>query len=474
MPTQAELDELWARFSAIQSAGAKVLSNATLAKKALDKLKADSETPSTTPPVDTDPPEEEEPPVEEPPTTGLPSGVTLKAIDGGQNYFDKWPKSAFPGAKTMFPIGHWAVEGLDSQASLDQHKGRVNMFVEDGYAANNWQNNLKSDGFYSIGQHTKNGGSLVTDEVDQWAGAGWGAWNGKIGFGDSPCTSGKNDCGFTIQKALSAKCDPAYFKYINYGKMAGFQADKAEFATWQSEVDVLSTDVYFFQEGDENGSTMSVGWWGISYVITDGATGGDLAGNDPRIRRPSNYGRVIKHLRDFQGGTKPIWSFHEIVDMKGNPVDPAKFTAGLWSAVVNGARGIVYFTHNYLRKDSAGNGNGYANSFADPKFSAVDVAAKKFYSAVQQYAPVLHGPDAKGLVSSSSADIDVLAKWNNGSPVLFTVPRDSKKITTTFTVKGKTTGTVTVVGENRTIPLSGGKFTDTFADGNAVHIYEVK
>jgi hypothetical protein len=33
---------------------------------------------------------------------------------------------------------------------------------------------------------------------------------------------------------------------------------------------------------------------------------------------------------------------------------------------------------------------------------------------------------------------------------------------------------VDVLGENRTLTMTGGKFTDTFADGSAVHIYRVR
>ena len=33
--------------------------------------------------------------------------------------------------------------------------------------------------------------------------------------------------------------------------------------------------------------------------------------------------------------------------------------------------------------------------------------------------------------------------------------------------------TATVVGENRTLPVTGNSFSDGFADGNAVHIYKI-
>ena len=33
--------------------------------------------------------------------------------------------------------------------------------------------------------------------------------------------------------------------------------------------------------------------------------------------------------------------------------------------------------------------------------------------------------------------------------------------------------TATVLGENRTLPVTAGSFSDSFADGNAVHIYRI-
>ena len=43
----------------------------------------------------------------------------------------------------------------------------------------------------------------------------------------------------------------------------------------------------------------------------------------------------------------------------------------------------------------------------------------------------------------------------------------------TFSIPCVGNATATVLGENRTIPVSAGSFTDSFADGNAVHIYRI-
>ncbi|WP_415856672.1 hypothetical protein [Sinomonas sp. G460-2] len=402
---------------------------------------------------------------------GLPAGVTLKAIDGGPGYYSKWPASNYPGATTMFPVTRWAAEG----AGAADDNTLVNTYLEDGYMQSGWQAGSK---LYGIGGTTTGaGGYLVTDEVDQWAGNGWGGWTGVAGFGHDGkvCTSGITDCGYTAMKAMSGPIASDKFKYTNFGKFAGTQGSAANWKTYTQYTDIASTDVYFLQE---TGNLYS-GWWGVTNVIVgDQSFTGDLSATDPRLHLSRNYGRLIWHERSMQGGDKPIYSFNELVDMNGNHVDPAAFTAGIWSAVIEGARGVNYFTHNYLRS------GGYADSFEDPAFASVKSAAQSFYATAESLAPVLNGPDGVGLVTSSRdektpdgmpAGAEYLAKWNNGSPYLFAhmaadaVSNDS----VTFSLAGGIGKSVTVVGENRTIPVVGGKFTDTFANTNTVHIYQV-
>lgn len=406
----------------------------------------------------------------------LPAGVTLKDIDGGPAYWDKWPAAAFPGAKTIFPIGRWAPEGLDTQASLDANKGIVNCFMNDGYTYQDgwWQVNLNSAGYYAFGDHKGAGGYFVTDEVDQWAGNGWGKWSGQIGYGTTNmCTDGTLDCGFTALKSLYGGTPTDKPRWTNWGKYAGTQSGQADYQTWAGMTDMLSCDVYFEQE-----NILQTAWWGVTGIIVGDYSTGDLSASDPRIRLTRNYGRLIRHQRDFVGYTKPVWGFHELVNAAGTQVDPKTFTAGLWSDVISGARGIIYFTHNYIAT------GGMANSFADPNFAGVLAAAQSFYTTTQSLATVLNSPDAVGLVTSDADQVTVtgwpagceyLAKWNNGKPYIFAHHAGDtvSNASVTFTLAGGIGKSVTVVNENRTITVVGGKFTDTFADTNTVHIYQV-
>ena len=69
-----------------------------------------------------------------------------------------------------------------------------------------------------------------------------------------------------------------------------------------------------------------------------------------------------------------------------------------------------------------------------------------------------------------------MAKDYNGQFYIFADTRDSEtrtNIPATFTIADKNAISVTVVNENRTIPVANGVFTDTFATAATVHIYQV-
>ena len=72
--------------------------------------------------------------------------------------------------------------------------------------------------------------------------------------------------------------------------------------------------------------------------------------------------------------------------------------------------------------------------------------------------------------------LEVMAKDDNGQFYIFADTRDSEtqtNIPATFTIADPNATSVTVVGENRTIPVVNGVFTDTFATAATVHIYQV-
>ena len=69
-----------------------------------------------------------------------------------------------------------------------------------------------------------------------------------------------------------------------------------------------------------------------------------------------------------------------------------------------------------------------------------------------------------------------MAKDDNGQFYIFADTADAltqTNIAATFTIADTNATSVTVVGENRTIPVVDGVFSDTFATAATVHIYEV-
>lgn len=392
----------------------------------------------------------------------VPAGVTLVPIDGGQNYFDKF-KSPYPIPyhKTVFPVGVWAPDGLDSATSVGFYSGICNTFVEDSYAVKDWQTASYAAGFYGVGAGTYDIGNFVDDEIDQWAGPGNGGWTGATGYGPQICTSGKSDCGYTVLNQESAAFKNGRFKYANYGVMAGTLFPGAEADAWHAPLDIVSADVYWFQSDN-----LITGFWGATSVVTGVDGTGDLP--QSKISQASNYGRLIKQERSTMvANPKPVWSFHEIC--KGTsgwgPTVP-QMVAGVWSAIINGARGIIWFTHDFA------SGEQNDECMRESLYAPHKAAVQTIYTRLQSLAPALNGPDATGLVTTT-APVDVLSKWNNSAPYVLTHMRDQTSVTATFAVKGSWSK-ATVLYENRVIPVTAGKFVDTFADGNTVHIYQLQ
>jgi hypothetical protein len=91
---------------------------------------------------------------------------------------------------------------------------------------------------------------------------------------------------------------------------------------------------------------------------------------------------------------------------------------------------------------------------------------------------VLNSSFVDGYVTHG-ANVRSMVKLNedpngDGKYYIFAGSTENVSSSATFTVTGVTTGTAFVVGEQqRTIPIVGGQFSDTFANGNAIHIYRI-
>jgi hypothetical protein len=66
-----------------------------------------------------------------------------------------------------------------------------------------------------------------------------------------------------------------------------------------------------------------------------------------------------------------------------------------------------------------------------------------------------------------------MAKYQGGKFYVFAANKENIARTATFDLPCVGNATATVVDEGRSMSITNGRFSDTFADGNAVHIYRI-
>ena len=176
----------------------------------------------------------------------------------------------------------------------------------------------------------------------------------------------------------------------------------------------------------------------------------------------------VTNLRGWTGGNKPVWADIETTNFGATQgPTPAQTKFEVWSAIIHGARGIDYFCHIF------------SPTFAEAgllQSSTMTAAVSAINSQIKSLAAVLNvGTTVSDTVTSSagsSVPIDSVTLSYGGSTYIFAAAMRGSATTATYRPAGITSGTATVLGESRTIPVSGGSFTDTFS-GYDVHIYQI-
>jgi hypothetical protein len=139
----------------------------------------------------------------------------------------------------------------------------------------------------------------------------------------------------------------------------------------------------------------------------------------------------------------------------------------VWMALVHGAKGIIYFAHQFMPKFIE------AGLLADEAMTREVGAINR---QVLELAPALNSPDvAAGAVAASSKEgvpVDFVVKRHAGVTYLFSVAAREGETTATFTVPGTGDARVEVLGDGRSIEAVGGKWADRFT-GYQVHLYKI-
>lgn len=176
----------------------------------------------------------------------------------------------------------------------------------------------------------------------------------------------------------------------------------------------------------------------------------------------------LDNLREWSDHKKPAWCWIEttrISEKAKRKPTPAEVKSEVWIALIHGAKGFGYFCHSFIGKTED------AALLQDEEMIN---AVKEINQQVTALAPVLNSPDTKGYAtvksSNDSVSVDLLTKRNGRTNYIFAVAMRDGSTTATFAVRsGKT---VEAIGENRTIAIKNGKFSDAFSH-YGVHLYRI-
>jgi hypothetical protein len=177
----------------------------------------------------------------------------------------------------------------------------------------------------------------------------------------------------------------------------------------------------------------------------------------------------VDRLREWTDNRKPVWCCIETTRIN-NPTrkpTPREVHSEVWMAIIHGARGLIYFAHQFEPEFIE------AGLLADSEMAEM---VKSLNAQIQELAPVLHSAQgADDLVVTNSEDsvpVDMLAKRHVGATYVFAVAMRPGSTETTFTLPGLGRARVEVLGEGRTLDARDGAWSDSFGD-YAVHLYRV-
>jgi hypothetical protein len=177
----------------------------------------------------------------------------------------------------------------------------------------------------------------------------------------------------------------------------------------------------------------------------------------------------VDRLRRWSEGRKSIWCCIETTRINNahRKPTPAQVRSEVWMALIHGAKGIIYFAHEFKPKFIE------AGLLADEEMARGVAALNR---QILDLAPALNGSDVTdGVVVASSKEgvpVDFVVKRHGGETYLFAVAMKEGETTASFTLPHKADGRVEVLGEGRTLDAVGGTWKDRFRDYQ-VHLYKI-
>ena len=371
----------------------------------------------------------------------------LVGVDGGPDYYGRFSHS-LPTSPSFFPVGVWGAYDMTAgNVALDKAVG-LNTYVwfadttTSGFVANARRAGMhlivnRGEGGSQIGSETF--GRLLDDEVDM--------------------TQGADACPRAVDKAKGSLPKDGRARYANYGKgvlvwgASGVDGhnDKTS-ACFVNSQDITSTDLYWHTDPYQAGDRYS----GLS----------------------SGYGWSMRRMRKLDamdGRRSPQWGFVEVTNAMNGPwgaPEPAEIRSAVWHTLIAGARGVIYFqhdfegdcvTHHALRESGS------------PCYGATVRAVRSVNRQIKRLSPVLNAPFVRGgyrLTDDAPGKVRVSVKRAKGK-VWVLAAADKGAGTARFRMRCLGNATAKVMFEGRSVSMRGGSFTDRFSSKDDVHIYRI-
>jgi hypothetical protein len=403
------------------------------------------------------------------PGSSGPVDLTLNlprvAWEGGPSYYASLSKATAWNNANFFPLGVW-FESVAQQSDVDTDKAAgLNTYVE--LTSNSDLSLVRAGGMYAVqGQVTSGVGSetigdLLTDEADMTYGPGNDPWSGVEGWDTCiPIQDNGGQCGYTVMQQFLTQSQPGNgrLKYANYGKgVMMWESDNDAAAFINGYTSATSADLYFYTDPN--------------LCPSEAQTYFGIPSNE--CNRAANYGLVIDRLRALDaldGHRQPIYGFvevgHPATEDSAPTITGDQIAGAVFSSLIHEARGIIYFNHSF------GGSCQSQHVLRDACGAAIRPKVIETNNRVKDLAAVLN---TQSYQHSFNASLSTMLKVSGDSYYIFAMQKrpntnGSYTLTLPSDMKGST---VQVLYENRTLPISGGKFTDSFAAEYTYHIYKI-
>jgi hypothetical protein len=423
-------------------------------------------------------------------------GLSLPLVpwEGGPAYWNQWASTRPWTNPAFFPIGVWFESvGRQSDVDLDKAAG-LNTYVE--ITSNSSAGLIRSNGMWDVTDiplaeyGSENAGWLIDDEDDMIYGPGYDKWSGTDGWNTCvPAQDQGGRCGYTVMATKRAqRPQNGQPFYANFGKGVVFWENTTTCAPnapapcsppADSEAgqfinggytDWVSADTYWYTDND-----LCTGGQGGLLIPGQGPV--DASGNHSltaaQCHRASNYGLTVDKIRQLNaadGTLQPVWAFVEVghpsTDNTSSTITGPQIQGAVMASLIHGARGIIYFNHSF---------GGWCQSQHVLR-DGCGATVRPYVTAVNQQitalAPVLN---TQSYQWTFNPDLDTMLKRGpDGALYIFAMQKTGTSGNYTFTLpSGINASSATVLNENRTVAISSGTFTDSFATESNYHIYRI-